>query len=93
VLKQFADPLGKAFSMLPTSPPQVSQKEIINFLDGYATRKGSDIAWMELVTYQIGIISKGIRQTGGRDPWLLVQEHWWEMTIADLMIAHKAVLS
>jgi hypothetical protein len=38
-LKQFSDPLGKAYSMSPTSPPRVSQKQIINFVDDMPPEK------------------------------------------------------
>jgi hypothetical protein len=70
-LKQFSNPLGRAHSMSPTSPPRVSQKQILDFENEYTARRGSDTTWMELMTYHVMIISKSIlpvSRTGSMAP-------------------------
>jgi hypothetical protein len=55
-------------------------------------KKGSDIAWMDLMTHRIRIISESTHHTCERNSWLLMKALWWDMSCSDLVVEHDKVV-
>jgi hypothetical protein len=78
--------------MLPTSPPIVSEKQLIADINSGINAKKQDKDWRVLFDIRFKLISKHFASNNYLH-WPLMQILWWEMGHLKLMDTHKRLVS